>query len=977
MYLKRIELHGFKSFADKVVLDLTKGITGIVGPNGCGKSNITDAIRFVLGEQSVKSMRGNSMTDVIFAGSEDRKAQGVAEVTLVFDNQDRFIKKDYNEIEITRRIYRHNNEGEYLLNKQHCRLKDIIDLMMDTGLGRDSLSMISQGNISSFADSKPEERRLMFEEASGVSKYKKRKIESLRKLEKANDNLTRIQDIVYELEKQIEPLKKQSDKAQIYLNYKEELKNIEVSLVTATIKDLKDQYENTEIKIKELEQREASINATISNLELKEQNLNHLSSAIDEEIDTLQQDLLNTSEEEKLLSKEQIELSQKRQSILDSNSQASLQEKIESILALGKSATTEYNTKVELFEQMTNKLNDVIQNKNKLVQKQRGLKDLLDKSIANHSSNKAKAMIIQEQIDSNSNYNYGVKTILNSSLEGIIDVVEKVIEPHTGYENAISNALAGASSNILTSSQYHARLAVDYLKKNKAGRATFLPIDKLSARTIRDDHQLVLDTIDGYIGKASDFVSYDKKYELVVSNLLGNVLLAKDLKTANEIANKTYYRYKVVTLNGDISNVGGSITGGSSNKNQSLFVLKKQLEDLNKEVESNWQNNINLRSQIDTLENELTLLNSEIMQQRIVISKEEDEITAKLNQIQSLKREYATLKQEKSDIDEVIGNGEDDVLVKELAKLSYRKNEITSSIKAKRETRLEYKNAIDDLQTEIRENRSELRNIMNELMDLRVSFTSYDHELTQQMNYLTSEYMMTYEHALTLANDIQNVEDAKNQVFIIKTNIKKLGNINLDAIEQYQERLTRYEFMNKQKQDLETSAKILLDAIDEMDTIMKKNFDETFQKINVEFNHVFRQLFGGGKAIVKYSDPTNILETGIDIDVQPPGKSVQNITLFSGGEKALIAISCLFAILKVRPVPLCILDEVEAALDQANVERFAKFLKEFTGTTQFLVVTHRPGTMEQCDVLYGATMQEKGVTKLISVLLEDAIKEIN
>ncbi len=975
MYLKKIELHGFKSFADKVSLELTPGITGIVGPNGCGKSNIADAIRWVLGEQSVKSMRGTSMSDVIFAGSQDRKAQNVAEVTLVFSNEDHYIKSEYDEIEITRRIYRHNNEGEYLLNKQSCRLKDIVDLMMDTGLGRDSLSMISQGNISSFADSKPEDRRLIFEEAAGVAKYKKRKIESLRKLEKANDNLHRLNDIVAELEKQLGPLERQKDKAELYLSYKQELEKIEVSLIVSMIKELNESFESMSASIKDLETDEVQYNADINTLELNEQSLNHLMSQIDEEIDELQGQFLTVSEKEKTLSNRQIEISEKRKSILENNSTASLEEKLTSLKESTKAAITEYNLKVDHYDALTSSLNELINKKNANLSKSKGLRELLEQNRNIQSQLKTRSMILSDQLSSNNNYNYGVKTILNSSLDGIIDVVEKIIKPHEGYETAISAAIGGASQYVLTKSQYHARQAISYLKQNKAGRATFLPIDKLSPRSIREEHRLVCESTPGCLGMAYEFIDYDKKYELVIQNLLGNVIIAKDLTSANDIANKTYYRYKVVTLQGDVSNVGGSMTGGTSNKNQSIFISRKQLKQMEDEMESNREKILNLTKQLDELENEATSLNSDLVQQKIIIAKEEDTIQAKLNQIETLKAQYQSLSNEKMQIDDITSDKATDDLSKQLVEATNAKNEITARIKAKRETRLEYKNQVDSIQEELRDTRRVLKNVTNELNQKRIDNTKTENELNSQISYLSEEYQMTYEFALANSKELENIDEAKSEVFAIKTEIKKIGNVNLDSIKEYENIKQRYEDLNKQKEDLELSSRTLLKSIDEMDKVMIERFDSSFQKINVEFNEVFRQLFGGGKAFLRYTDPENILETGIDIDVQPPGKAVTNITLFSGGEKALIAISCLFAILKVRPVPLCILDEVEAALDQANVERFASFLKEFTNTTQFIVVTHRPGTMEQCDVLYGATMQQKGVTKLVSVLLEDAIKE--
>lgn len=971
MYLKRIELHGFKSFADKVNLEFQHGITGIVGPNGCGKSNITDAIRWVLGEQSVKSLRGNSMIDVIFAGSEDRKPQNVAEVTLVFDNQDRHIDSDYQEIEITRRIYRHNNEGEYLLNKQHCRLKDIVDIIMDTGLGRDSLSMISQGNISSFADSKPEERRLMFEEAAGVAKYKKRKVESLKRLEKTTENLNRITDIVSELEKQIIPLKKQKEKAEQYIAFKKELEEIEIGLIVFESKELNDKLLKLKQSIDELERFDQEYSASLSGNEAILESKKNKMLILDKEVDELQVALMSAMEEVNRLTTSKVQIDEKRKHIIENQSNADLEHKISSLKHMLQDVLNEYNNRVERYELAESELETLENGRREDGRKLEGLRQLHEQLSSKYNGLKARKMMLQEQLDSNSNYQYGVKTILSSSMEGIICVLEKAIEPKAGYETAISAAIGGASQFVLTKNQASARQAIQYLKQNKAGRATFLPIHSLSKRSVRDDHLLVATNTKGYLGIASDFVAYNAQFETVISNQLGNTLIVDSLETANSLANSLYYRYKIVTMSGDVVNVGGSMSGGQNRQQGNSYTSKKELETIQIEVDELEKNLAHLRTQMNELDLNTREQSNDLLQKKISFARLEEEVSTKLSEFKNLKAQYESLSHEKLEVNQILSEQTDNDLVNQLNAIIQKRDHLTETIKAKRETRMGYVNDNEGLEEELRQIRKSLSDVKSRLMNERVAYTKIESELNSKLTYLNEEYKMTFEFASENYGDKTYNEQSRSEVFSLKMEIKRLGNVNLDAIEEYESVNNRYVHLSAQKNDLVDAQNSLLKAIDEMDTVMVTRFDETFHQINDQFNDVFRALMGGGKAILKYTDPDNILETGVDIDVQPPGKSVQNISLFSGGEKALIAISCLFAILKVRPVPMCILDEVEAALDQANVERFAKYLKEFAGQTQFIVVTHRPGTMEQCDILYGATMQQKGVTKLISVKFED------
>lgn len=975
MYLKRIEIHGFKSFADKVDIEFQPGITGIVGPNGCGKSNISDAVRWVLGEQSVKSLRGANMSDVIFAGSEDRRAQNLAEVTLVFDNSDRFMKYDYNEVEITRRLYRQNNEAEYLINKQQCRLKDIVDLIMDTGLGKDSLSIISQGNISSFADNKPEERRGIFEDAAGVSKYKKRKLESIRKLERTKENLERIGDIVAELEKQVGPLKRQKDKAEKYLELKEKLTAVEVNVLVKEITEAKKSLDVLSKEIKDLNEQQASLDADILMKENSNDDIKKKMYQLDQEVNSLQSKLLEAVSNVSKLETAKVEIDQKRKHALQSASKENLQENIANMKAILSDIVNEYNDRVERLnstEQDLKQLTRDQENRNKRLTE---LKNELNQLSSQINKNRSRKEILLDAIENKSNYHQSIKTVLNlaKSNRNIIGVLGELITTQKGYELAISSALGGAIEFVVTSDDQTARETIKFLRNNKAGRATFLPVSTMKPRQIRLEHLEVCNTMTGFLGVASDFITYDDKIGNVVLNQLGNIIVAKDLETANAISKAVFARYRVVTLEGDIVNVGGSLTGGSINQQRSSLVQKRELEQLAITLEQQETEFVKKRKLHNALDNEIKDVSHILLQKQMAYAKLEVVVQSKKEELIKTKTEYESLTEQSIELDDFKSGKTENKLIDQLNEAIKYRDMLTEEIKSKREMRMAYANENEALDVELRTIRKDQKDIQNAINENTIKATKLETMLNNYLTRLNDEYHMTYEYAVEQYQEEINVEQAKEEVYDLRTQIKRLGNVNLDAIEEYKVISERYENMNTQRIDLLEAQDRILAAIKEMDEIMVTRFSETFEKINVEFNHVFRSLFGGGKAKIKYSDPTNILETGIDIDVQPPGKAVQNISLFSGGEKALIAISCLFAILRVKPIPMCILDEVEAALDIANVERFAKYLREFSSTTQFIVVTHREGTMEECDLLYGATMQQKGVTKLVSVKLEEAI----
>lgn len=979
MHLKRIELHGFKSFADKSVIEFQPGITGIVGPNGCGKSNIADAVRWVLGEQSVKSLRGSNMADVIFNGSEDRKPQNVAEVSLVFNNEDRFMNIDYNEVEITRRLYRQNNEAEYLMNKEPCRLKDIIDLIMDTGLGKDSLSIISQGNISTFADSKPEERRGMFEEAAGVAKYKKRKIESIRKLERTKDNLDRVEDICLELEKQIGPLKRQKEKAETYLDLKEQLKSVEVSVLVKEIESLIHTVKELNDSLDFLDKEKVTIEGQVLLNEQQNETLKKKMYDLDQEVNGLQGQLLQAMNNVNALETQKVEIDANRKHILESTNKEDLQSRIEQMKAILEDAIQEYNDRVKRYNETKEEKMSLEASQERNRQAMSSLRHEIETlNLQLHNNRHQKEQLV-DAIENKSGYSYGVRSILKAkqSMPGIVGVLGDIIETDEKYELALSIALGNAMQFIVTKTDEDAKQAISFLKNNQSGRATFLPMNTMQERKVRDEHMLVCENAQGFLGVMSDFVRSAFHIDRVISSQLGNVLLVDHLQNALALSKALYSRYRIVTLEGEVINVGGSLTGGSYKNQNTNFTSQRELEKLN-ETLSLQENQIRQkRTQFNELENQAREISHHLLQKQMSFAKLELVVTNKKSDLQVAKREYEALTHKSVELSEIESGAQDNQLIQELNDAKKLRDQLTEQIQAKRELRMSFVNENDEIEDSLRASRAKLREIQSELTQKQVAKAKQETELSNYLMRLNDEYKMTYEYAKEEFNQDIQMNQAKEAVRILRHRIESLGNVNLQAIEDYQEVSSRYENLNTQRLDLLNAQDSILQAIDEMDEIMISRFSETFEKINTEFNLVFRNLFGGGRAELKYSDPDNILETGIDIDVQPPGKAVQNISLFSGGEKALIAISCLFAILRVRPVPMCILDEVEAALDVANVERFAKYLREFSNQTQFIVVTHREGTMEECDLLYGATMQQKGVTKLVSVKLKDAIDMAN
>ena len=965
MFLKQIELQGFKSFADKTILRFDHDITGIVGPNGCGKSNINDAIRWVLGEQSVKSLRsGSSMSDIIFSGSEYRKPVNIAKVTLVFDNTARIFDSDYAEIEITRQLQRSTNEASYFINKTPCRLKDIQELIMDTGLGRGSLSIITQGNISAFADAKPEERRALFEEAAGVAKYKKRKMVSLGKLEKTQANLDRVQDLIDEIERQLVPLEKQAAKANEYIQYRNELSTIEVNVLVEEISAFNEQIQGIQNDLLDKKTQQVANDAQIEQLDQQIDDLRIRCRRLDHTIHGLQGDYTRAMEESVQLEKRKIEMDEKRKYTL---STADREQRIVEVGRILKEAEYEYEDRKERLETLQTQWKDHQQKTTDCNQQKQALERDLARIQMRHQSLVNRQQILDNMLKQPYQNQGAIRAILQarSSLRGIEGVMSELLQAKPNLEQAVQAALGGSMYHIVTKDEANARYAIGFLKKNRSGRATFLPMTVCRPKTIGNQQLFIAQQSEGFIAIARDCVQCDPKYDDVCGRLLGNVLVIDTLEHANECAKRLNYRLKIVTLDGDIVHAGGSMTGGRGKNQNSPMTVKAEKKQIDKDEQEAREKMEKIQNDLQKKVNEYQRLTDTGVHLQIDLAKLENIYEVKKQKYLEAKDEYEQI------ADEDPQDLQTDQLVIDISTMHARIDTITSDIQSQRQKRYTMGQQLEEKEDQLRKLRRSMNALRTQIHQQELEQTKIKAELDHRLMRLNTEYQMTFEYALTKKTDM-DLEAAKDRVGILRQNINRLGNVNLDAPQDYETMNERYTFMKSQKEDLEAAAKQILQAIDEMDATMISQFTEMFDKINHELDGVFRSMFGGGRARLSMVDPEDVLHTGIDIDVQPPGKLIKNIQTFSGGEKALIAISVLFSILRARTMPLCIFDEVEAALDQANVERFARYLGKFRGQSQFIVVTHRPGTMEQCDTLYGVTMLKDGVSQLLRVELKDA-----
>lgn len=981
MELKSIKAYGFKSFADKIDIEIKDGITGIVGPNGSGKSNIVDAVKWVLGEQSVKVLRGsNSMSDVIFQGSQSRKPLTRASVSLTFDNSDHYLNSDFKDLEIKRTVYS-SGENEYSINGSKVRLKDITDLFLDSGAGREAFSIISQGRIGEILNSRPEDRRIIIEEAAGVLKYKKRKIESLRKLDKTNDNLSKIDLIIDELSVNLEPLKEQAEKARKYETFKEELESIEISLLINDITNLNKEYESLQALADERRREIESIESSNIKEDSKTEKLKLELIKIEQDINKKSAELLKYTEElSELEAQKQVITERKKYEVDDVKLAANILSLKESILELEsnlKSLTIETDREKENLKELVTKREEILNDSKKYssskntVLSEINLKNRLINEIKN------KIDIAESNLEADTLLPYSVKSVLNNPrLKGLHGTFASLIEFDNTYTNAFDTALGYNQNVIVTDNETNAKDAINYLKENKLGRATFFPLNIIKPKNIDATTLSKIKTHKGFIDIASNLVTYDTKYESVILNQLGNIIIAKSIDDMNELGRLVSYSYRIVTLDGDILHTGGSMSGGAKkttknalNEKSNLDRLKQDLERMNKDLEYNNTKLANIDKDLELTENSLRNIEAKIATLNETIRSKDVTISSLKNNINSKQNELSgTENLSKGSLDKELEStlnayyektNEKNILAETLESLKSRKSDLNSEIA---EIELQNKKA-----------NSEYNKKANELKDAEIKLGKLDIKLDNLLLRLNDEYQITYERAKVTHEVPDDIESSRGRVQTLRRSIKDLGEVNIGAISEFERINTRYEFLSSQKADLKASIDDLLQVIKEMDATMEKEFTDTFEKVNNEFKKVFKQLFKGGNGELILTEPLNVLETGIDIIAEPPGKKLKNITLLSGGEKTLTAIALLFAILNVKVVPFCILDEVEAALDEANVDTFGTYLKSYEHKTQFIVITHKKKTMEYANTLYGITMQESGVSKLVSVKL-DGIK---
>ena len=1183
MYLKRLELQGFKSFADKTVLEFMPGITTVIGPNGSGKSNISDSIRWVLGEQSMKSLRGAKSEDIIFAGTQSRKSLGFAEASIVIDNSDGKLPIEYSEVTVTRRIYRSGESG-YYINKTPCRLKDVLELFMDTGIGKDGYSIIGQGKIDEILSNKSEDRRAIFEEAAGIVKYRTRKNDSEKKLEQTKVNLLRINDILSEIEVNIEPLKKQSEKAKKFLDLREELKGIEIGLFLFNIDNYKEkiaeitkdidifvsQNANEEARMQDSQNSKEKLKKAIDEITLKieeTQNLGFEMSKKQEKINsdisianerisnnkenyerylkeieeiTLRITELEDEKKQRLDKKNNLfsnrekfskELEEKELELEKLTSKLSTEEKVieekkkraEENTDLKYEKATLINTQEVNYENLekrekvvkkeisntiseldqkrlekneisksfyeieakrnetSKKLEEINNKRQTSIEKLKQYQDKINALSTDLRVKESKLKFLSDMEREKEGYIRSVKSLLldcdkDANLKkGMHGVLANILTVPKEYETAIEMTLGQTLQNIVTDTEEDAKKLIEHLRKNNLGRASFLPIASVKGKKI---DRLIKNNLSGVIGIAADLVKVNKKYEGIILNLLGRTVIVDNMETAIILARQNSYGFRIVTLKGDVVNPSGAITGGSTTvktnniigRTSQIQELEKEIKILNKKIEDLENEKSEYEKSEEDVVEEVMGLEHAMQDTEIVYATEKQKVVSIEENIERLEKRLNTLREELKEIDEKKKESvnekqnleqEIEELVKEIEDLNTEiktyadknkdnqkyiddlnfditnlkisvssfdesttsidemlqridqdiennktsienkkalREKITEDNKTLEEQILSLNEQIEQMKQEVKDSGGRVEELKNEriakneelnkteeeianqfkvIEDLKAQITKQEvkkskieYELEQIINKMWEDYEITPNNIEGEYKKPENVSETTKKVKHLRDEIKSLGSINIDSIEEYKQTKERYDFMCEQRLDLEDSSNKLRKVIQDMTKIMKEQFETQFKIINRNFGEVFSELFGGGKAELKLADENNILECGIDIEVQPPGKKLQSMTLLSGGEKAFTAIALLFAILKINPAPFCVLDEIEAALDDVNVYRFADYLKKFTKETQFLVITHRKGTMEAADTVYGITMEENGISKLLSMKLK-------
>ena len=974
MYLKEIVTNGFKSFADKMEIKLDDEVTCIVGPNGSGKSNIVDAIRWVLGEQSVKNLRGDGgMSDVIFAGSASRKAKNVASVELVFDNSDHYLKVDYSEVSIKRRVYR-SGENEYFINNNKCRLKDIVNLFLDSGVGKESFNIISQGEVSKIISESNDDRRVVFEEAAGILKYKKRKEEALRKLDKTNDALDRVEDIIKELEVQVEPLKEQSEKAREYKTLKEELENLEIALIAYDIYNLSTNEEILKKEKEELDKEILDLESTVNkdsgvSLKKKTDLLN-----LEKDLEFTQKELLNKTEEIGKLNVQLNILKEQRKNKNLSKSEEELRALIDEKAKINKDISVLEEEISIINSNITNMNDDINSSKNNLKGLKLTLKNYeqtLSKQDRDILTNKHKVELLRLEAERGNNLPNTIKKILEEDkLQGIYDIIGNVIKTKDEYVRCLDVAIISSKNFVIVKDEDSAKEAIRYLKNNNLGRATFFPINVIKKRYVDENTLSVLKTIEGYKGVLADLVTTDKEYKNIIYNQLGLVIVAEDLDTALRISKKIDRRYKVITLAGDVINVGGSMTGGANYKGRSAVMINQEITNYINIINSLEVANKKITADISDTKEDIRKLEDKIYLKEKDLKLLIDDVT---NKNHALFNHKDTLSSISDNIDNLSSNDntldtKEEDLINRFYDLSSFKEKLELKITTLKKDIKLLKEKIEEDEEKSKYKNNLIRKTEDKRNSLELKLKEIDVKLDNLLDTLSSEYSITYEKARKDYELDVEEKEARSRVSNYKAKIKSFGMVNLAAIDEYERVNTRYMFLLHQKEDLTKAIATLLEIMNEMDEVMKEEFLKTFELIKNEFKEVFRALFHGGEADLKLTTD-DILTTGIEIVACPPGKKLTTISLLSGGEKTLTAISLLFAIINVRTVPFCVFDEVEAALDEANVMEFGKYLANYKHKTQFLIITHKKKTMEYADTLYGITMQESGVSKLVSVKL--------
>lgn len=977
MYLKEIIATGFKSFADKLDIKLDDKTTCIVGPNGSGKSNVVDAVRWVLGEQSVKSLRGSdSMSDVIFSGSKSRNPLNVASVELIFDNSDHFLSVPYTEISIKRRVYR-SGENEYFLNGEKCRLKDVNNLLMDSGMGKESFNIISQGEVEKILSNSATDRRVIFEEAAGILKYKKRKEEALRKLERTHNNLDRVNDIISELELQVGPLKEQSEKAKEYLENKKGLDTYEVALLAYDIENNNQELQQAQTKKEKVDKEIITIsnetskndaltledNTKLERLEQEKANLNRQLIEITGEVEKINGEK-NLLKERSKTTKEENELKEEIRTVLE---QKARYEREIAVLAEEISSILETSKKEEEKDQELGKNISTLKAK----------KNMLNNDYSKHDQDiisiTHKIASLKQEIEQGGDIPNSVRNILKSnSLTGIHNTIGNLISIEEKYTKALNIAISSNKNFIITSDETSAKQAINYLKDNHLGRATFFPLSVIKGRYVDDNTLNILNNNPDFIGVLSDLITYNQKYRNIIENQFGTVLIATTMDAALRISKLINNRYKIITLDGDIINVGGSMSGGSTYNTKSLIITRQELKHAEEKEKYLREELVEISKEIQTITLEINSLeekNYEITRKKVTLKETYDnksnEIKELHNKLESITKEWESLVS--------ISNNSISEKEQELIKLFHEKSREKEQLEIRIHTLTKeidlLKSKIEETQAQDKLKNSTLRNLEKESRELEILINRLDVKIDNMLTTLSEEYELTFERAKSEYSLDLEPEEARIKVNKYRANIKRIGMVNLASIEEYERVNTRYVFLTNQKEDLYNAENTLLEIMNEMDDVMREEFQTTFTQIQNEFQKVFKELFGGGHADLRLTNPDDILATGVDIVASPPGKKLTTISLLSGGEKTLTAISLLFAILNVRSVPFCLFDEVEAALDEANVEGFGKYLDHYRSKTQFLIITHKKKTMEYANTLYGITMQESGVSKLVSVKL--------